>query len=117
MTTPEGLNELHENHFDILKKAKDKGVAIKIATNESEKCADAVKAFSSISEIRNINEKEVPIAGRFTVVDEKELILALTDHKVHETQNMTLWSKSDHAAGEVLEPLFRLVWSHSKAVS
>ncbi len=117
LTTPEGLNDLHENHFEILKKAKDKGVSIKIATNGSEKCADAIKAFGNISEIRNINEKEVPIAGRFAIVDEKELVLALTDHKVHETQNMTLWSKSDHAASELLEPLFKMVWNHSKPAS
>jgi sugar-specific transcriptional regulator TrmB len=118
ITTPEGLNELYENHFDNLKKAKDKGVKIKIASKIEDKSSDAVKAFLSIAEIRNVNEKEVPVYGRFCVVDEKELLFSLTDTKaVHSTQDLAFWTKSEHAAGDVLDPLFNLVWGHSKPVS
>lgn len=114
LTTPEGLNEIFESHFEILKKAKEKGVDIKIATTSDEKNADAIKALSGVAEIRNIDEKEVPIVGRFAVVDGKELVFSLTDMKVHSTQDMAVWSKSEHAAGGVLEPLFKLVWKNSK---
>lgn len=117
VTTPEGMNELFENHLDVLKKAKDKGVEIKIATNDTEKCADAVKALLNMAEVRTIDEKEIPIQGRFFVVDGKQLAFGLTDAKVHSTQDMVLWSKSEHAAGNVLEPIFKLVWAHSKPVS
>jgi len=42
----------------------------------------------------------------------------LTDSKtVHSSQDLTLWSKSEHAAGEVFEPLFNLLWTHSKEIS
>ena len=41
---------------------------------------------------------------------------ALTDSKVHSTQDLALWSKSEHAAGNLLEPLFKLVWTNSKEV-
>jgi sugar-specific transcriptional regulator TrmB len=117
LTTPEGLNDLHEHHFDILKKANDKGVDIKILANVNEKCVDAVKALNGVAEVRNVNDKEVPISGRFAIVDGKELVLSLTDHKtVHATQDLAMWSKSEHAAKEVLEPLFKLAWSNSKAV-
>ncbi len=117
LTTPEGLNDLYEHHFDILKKANDKGVDIKILSTVTEKCADAIKAFGGVAEIRNVNDKELPVSGRFVVVDGKELIFALTDHKaVHATQDLALWSKSEHAAKEVLEPLFKLAWNNSKAV-
>jgi sugar-specific transcriptional regulator TrmB len=118
VTTPEGLNDLFSNHFETLKKAKEKGVEIKIVTNSSERCSDAIKALSSIAEIRVANDKEIPISGRFTVVDGKQLIFGLTDPKsVHSTQDLVMWSKSEHAASQVLEPLFNLVWNHSKAVS
>lgn len=116
VTTPEGLNELFSNHYDILKSASEKGVQIKIATGGTEKCADAIKAFSSIAEIRNLDQKDVPVSGRFAVVDGKELVLSLTDSKVHSTQDLALWSKSEHAAGSLLEPLFKLAWSSSKEI-
>jgi phosphatidylserine/phosphatidylglycerophosphate/cardiolipin synthase-like enzyme len=116
VTTPEGLNELFSSHYDILKNANEKGVQIKIATAGTEKAAEAIKAFSSIAEVRNLDQKEVPISGKFTVVDGKELVLSLTDSKVHSTQDLALWSKSEHAAGSMLEPLFKLAWTNSKEV-
>ncbi len=117
-TTAEGLNELHENHFEVLKKAKERGVDIKIATKSNDRNVDAVKALSGVAEIRHIDEKEIPMSGRFAVVDGKQLVFSLTDHKsVHSTQDMALWSKSEHAAGDILEPMFKLVWGHSKPVS
>lgn len=116
-TTPEGLNELFSNHLDVLKKARERGVHIKIATSGTEKTSEAIKALGNIAEIRNIDAKEVPIAGRFLVVDDKQFIFSLTDSKTHSTQDMALWSKSEHAAGDVLSPLFKVVWNNSKPVS
>lgn len=117
VTTPEGLNELFANHLESLKKAKERGVHIKIATGGIEKASDAIKAFGSVAEVRNVDEKEAPIAGRFFVVDDKQLVFALTDMKAHSTQDMAFWSKSEHAASDVLAPIFKLVWNHSKPVS
>jgi len=118
VTTPEGLNEIFSSHYDVLKKAKDKGVSIKIATTANDRSADAIKNLSGVAEIRNIDSKEIPLAGRFVVADSKEIVLSLTDNKdVHSTQDMAFWSKSEHAAENVLEPLFQLVWKNSKPVS
>ncbi len=117
LTTPEGLNELVEHHYDILKKANDKGVDIKVLATNTEKCVDAVKTLSGVAEVRNVNDKELPVSGRFVVVDGRELVFALTDYKtVHATQDLAIWSKSEHAAKEVLEPLFKLAWNNSKSV-
>jgi len=104
VTTAEGLNELYSSHFEVLKKANEKGVNIKIATSGTEKCADAIKAFSDFAEVRSIerHSQEVPIGGRFAVVDSKQMVMSLTPHKTHETQHMAIWSRSEHAAGEVL---------------
>jgi sugar-specific transcriptional regulator TrmB len=118
LTTPEGLNEIHEKHLDALKRAKEKGVSIKIATQEDTKSSDAIKALSGIAEIRHVNEKEHPATGRFCVVDGKEMVMSLTDNKnVHATQDMAIWSKSEHAAGKVMDPVFKMIWNDSKPVS
>lgn len=118
VTTPDGLNDLLSKHMRILKKAKKKGVDIKIAINETRGCTDAIKALGEVAEIRGVDEKEIPMAGRFCVVDDKELMFSLTDMKsVHATQDVALWSKSEHAAKNVLDPIFNLVWSHSEPVS
>jgi len=116
VTTPDGLKELHSNHLDALKKAKERGVNIKIATTGSEKTSDAIKTLGGLADIRSIDSKEAAIAGRFTVVDGKQFVFGLTDSKVHSTQDMAVWSKSQHAAGNMFEPVFNLVWSHSKNV-
>ncbi|RLI96251.1 MAG: hypothetical protein DRP00_05575 [Candidatus Aenigmatarchaeota archaeon] len=118
VTTPEGLNELFRNHLEVLKEAKERGVEIRIATNSIEGASEAIKALGSLAEIRVVDEKEVPMAGRFYIVDGSQLIFGLTDPKaIHETQDIALWSKSEHAASNVLEPLFNLVWNHSKEIS
>jgi sugar-specific transcriptional regulator TrmB len=117
VTTPEGLNELFSNHVDALRKAKERGVNIKIVTSGKEGVTEAVKSLGSIAEVRNTDNKESDVAGRFVVVDDKQFILALTDSKTHSTQDMSLWSKSEHASGNVLSPLFKMVWSKSKPLS
>ena len=117
VTTPEGLNELFTNHLDSLKKAKDRGVHIKIATSGTEKASEAIKALGDVAEVRNVDSKEIPVSGRFFVVDDKQFIFSLTDTKTHSTQDLAMWSKSEHAAGDVLSPLFKVVWNHSKPVS
>jgi len=117
VTTPEGLVELTTNHLDTLKKANERGVNIRIATSGKEKATDAIKTLSGIAEVRAVDEKDSDLAGRFCVIDDKQFILSLTDTKAHSTQDTALWSKSEHAAGNVLSPLFKLVWQHSKPVS
>lgn len=117
LTTPEGLNELLKNHLEILKEAKERGVEIKIALNETQGAEEAIKILSELAEIRVV-EKDVPLTGRFYIVDGSQLIFGLTDSRqIPETQEMAIWSKSEHAASNVLEPLFELVWNHSKELS
>ncbi|MBI2543040.1 MAG: hypothetical protein HYW24_02550 [Candidatus Aenigmarchaeota archaeon] len=116
VTTQEGLNEIYSSHFNDLKKAVDRGVKVQIATSGIDKSMEAVRGLDGIAEVRQLNQKVVPIAGRFAVVDSKEMVLSLTDHKVHDTQHMALWSKSEHATANLMEPLFRMVWDNSKRV-
>ncbi|MBI1978445.1 MAG: TrmB family transcriptional regulator [Candidatus Aenigmarchaeota archaeon] len=117
VTTAEGLDELFENHYNDLKRAVERGVKVQVAVTGLDKSTEAVKGLSNLAEVRSLNSKDLPIAGRFAVVDGKEIVFSLTDHKVHDTQHMAFWSKSEHAAANLLEPVFKMVWSNSRPVN
>jgi len=115
VTTPEGLNEIFSNHLETLKQASERGVKIRILSKIDKSCSDAIKAMSGIADIKSIKEDEIPISGRFCVVDGQQLVFGLTED-VHATQHMAIWSKSQHAASGVFEPLFNLTWKHSEDI-
>lgn len=117
VTTPEGLEDLFENHYSDLKRAVERGVKVQIAATGLEKSTESIKGLNGVAEVRTLNNKDLPISGRFAVVDGKEIVFSLTDHRVHETQHMAFWSKSEHAATSLLEPLFKMVWTNSKPVN
>jgi len=117
LTTPAGLNELFENHISLLKKLNEKGVKIKIATKADKSASDAIKALSGIAEVRNITSDEFPLSGRFYVVDGQQMMLGLSDPElVHSSQDMMFWTKSEHAARNIIDPLFGLIWQKAKPV-
>lgn len=114
VTTPAGLNELFENHISLLKKLKENGVEIKIASRLDGSSVNALKALSNIAEIRNITESELPLSGKFCVIDAKEMMMGLSDpDSVHSTQELMFWTKSQYAAKSVVKPLFDLVWERT----
>ncbi len=117
ITTAEGLEDLVQNHYNDFKRAAEKGVKVQIAATGLEKASDVARGLGNLAEVRSLSSKDVPIAGRFAVVDGKELVLSLTDSKVHDTQHMAFWSKSEHAASSLLEPIFKMVWNNSKPVN
>jgi len=114
VTSPIGLNELFENQFSVLKKLKDKGVKIRIVSKQDERCADAVKSLSGVAEIKNISDIKVPLHGNFYIVDGKQLSMGLSDPEaVHTSQQMMFWTKSKHAAENLGNPLFDVLWENS----
>lgn len=120
VTTPSGLGELHSNHIELLKKISDKGVKIRIATPITKETTSVAKALKGVAEVRNIDSldhiKNTP-SGRFCIVDGKNLVVALTDDTdVHPTQDLSLWTQSEHIAADVLEPMFEMIWHHAEAV-
>jgi sugar-specific transcriptional regulator TrmB len=116
VTTPEGLKDLVTHHLDALKKAKERGVEIKIVVPSAEEVKEEAKLLSGIAEIRSINEKEIPIKGNFTIVDNKEVVMGLVNPKEEKSEEIALWTKSQHAASNVLSPLFNLIWEKSKSI-
>ena len=117
LTTTAGLNDLFENHISLLKKLNENGVKIKIATKIDKSTSDAIKALSGIAEVRSIVSDELPLSGRFYVVDGQQMMMGLSDPElVHSSQDMMFWTKSEHAAKNIIDPLFSLIWQKAKPV-
>jgi sugar-specific transcriptional regulator TrmB len=119
MTTETGLKELHEHHGHLLKKASDAGVKIQIAAPINKNTFEVAKLLGKFAQIRNVEDSDIvkKLSGRLVVVDGEEFLVGLTDDvKTHPTQDVALWTQSSHASSNVFEPMFELVWQHSKPV-
>jgi sugar-specific transcriptional regulator TrmB len=107
VTTADGMADLHAKHVDTLKKAAGKGVKVRIATPVNKDTAAAVSAFKEFADVRKLDK----VSGRFAVVDGSHLIMALTDDKsVDPTQDLAMWTQSEHVAAEIMGPLFDSMW-------
>jgi len=119
VTTANGLADMAEHHLSLMKKVSDNGVTIKIAAPVNKQTLDVVKQLSKYAQIRKIDDVDhvEKLLGRFVCIDGEEFLLSLTDDtKTHPTQDVAFWSQSAHASSRFVEPLFELVWHHSKPV-
>ncbi len=110
ITTGQGLKDLHINHYDSLKAAKDSGISIKIAAHNNDDSAEAFKALSGIAELKKLSSP----AGRVLIIDNKQSLVALTDDAEHQSQDLAFWTKSEHASTNVLGNYFNFVWNSAE---
>lgn len=112
VTTASGLADLHAKHTDTLKKAAGKGVKVRIAVPVTKDTAPAVNAMKEFADVKKLDK----VNGRFAVVDGNHVVMALTDDKtVDPTQDLSLWTQSEHVAADVLAPLFESMWKELSA--
>lgn len=117
ITTEPGLQELQQHHGNLLKKIASGGVKIKIIAPINKNTSETAKELSKHVEIRDTGNVEhvQKLLGRMFVVDGNEFVFGLTDDaKIHPTQDVSLWTQSPHATSNIFEPMFELVWKHSK---
>ena len=108
VTSSEGLTELHSKHGDTLKKAASRGVKVRIAAPVGKDHAQTVSELKAYAEVRKLDKES---GGRFALVDDNHVVLALTDDKnTHPSQDLALWTQSEHVAGSVLAPMFESMW-------
>jgi sugar-specific transcriptional regulator TrmB len=109
MTTTQGFIRKAEALKYIFEQVKNRGVTIRIATQITKDCKNAIKALEGIAEVRN-----APSKARFTVVDGKELIfMVLDDNEVHPTYDVGIWVNTPFFASAI-ENLFELAWVSMK---
>jgi len=104
LTTEKGLKDLHSSHYRVMKKLSKKGVKIRIAAPLKD--TKIAKHFSEIADVKNIKSA----MGRIAVIDGSNLFMALTDDNAHESQDMAMWTNSQHAVQTMASPMLNRVW-------
>ena len=113
VTTEEGLIRKAEYLARAFKKAKDRGVTIKIAAPIDKNADDAIKLLSPYAEIKNLQN----VRARFAIADGKEIaFLLFDDGEIHPSYDVGVWVNTPFFAGAVQE-LFDLAWKTLSVVS
>lgn len=119
LTTEDGLKEIADKHKLAFKKAAASGVKIQILapiTKNNEFVLNELGKHASIRDVQD-SYKVQKILGRMCVVDGSELVLGITDdEKTHETQDVSMWTQSEHVSVNMFEPIFNMLWNTSKQV-
>ncbi len=110
MTTPQGLNRKVDALKNILAKAKERGVKIRIAAPLTEETNKAQETLKGIAELKNIKD----IKSRFCLVDGKELtFMLMDDNEVHPTYDAGIWVNTEFFATS-LKKMFDNEWEKAK---
>ena len=110
MTTTEGFIRDISSLLPIFEKAVKKGISIKIATSITSECAETVKLFDNIAEVKHIDH----IEARFIIVDSKEILfMLLNDKEVHPTYDVGIWVNTEFFAS-AMESLLLETWNKLK---
>ncbi len=98
-----------DNLKNVLKKAKSKGVQIKIVAPVKE-LSFLSKEIRELAEYRSCDETK----ARFMIVDGKELMFMLADdQEVHEAYDLGIWVNTPYFA-QSLTQLFEMNWKNLK---
>lgn len=110
VTTEEGLVQKEEVLKKALKKAKDRGVNIRIAAPLSKKTTQTVKSLKEVADIRHFDD----IKTRFCAVDESNLFFMLMDsEKVHQSYDVGIWVNTPFFT-QTLTHFFNTNWKNLK---
>ncbi len=115
VTSEDGLNDLHENHGDVIREAKEAGVNVQVLAPVTDDNRDSFEAIGEQVEVKHLDDSDefdVP-NGEFAIVDNQAL-MSMTPDNVHETQDTAFWSNSDHMAQNTMEPVFDMLWHHAE---
>lgn len=110
MTTDKGIARKADVLKNVLTKAKQRGVKIRIATQISKDNVDMIKNITRLAEIRQINSAK----ARFCIVDGREFTFMLLDDKdVHPTYDVAIWVNTEFFA-KAMEDIFEAEWKKMK---
>jgi HTH-type transcriptional regulator, sugar sensing transcriptional regulator len=109
VTSAEGLTRKFDNFKKQLKKAKDRGVSIRIAAPLNKNHQDLVKDLKGIADVRHTTNK-----SRFLIIDNKQVLFMLLDDKdVHATYDAGVWVQTEFFAN-TLSSMFNTIWKDMK---
>lgn len=109
VTTRDGLDRKSDKLGAELKKAKSRGVSIKIAAPLNS-MSEVSAAIQDIAEFRKIDGKQ----SRFAIADSKSMLMLLShDNEVHENYDFGVWVDSSFMA-KGFEHIFENTWKGMK---
>ncbi len=112
MTTEQGLLRKYESLKNVLAKAKERGVRIRIAAPVTKQSQAAAKALSAYAQIRHIDDTK----ARFCVIDGKNTtFMALDDTNIHPNYDFGVWVNTDFFA-KAFDNVFNVLWEQGKPV-
>jgi sugar-specific transcriptional regulator TrmB len=112
MTTEDGFLRKSDAMLTHFKKAKDRGVKIRIAAPI---CSEAGQSAKHMFKLSSIRDSEATRA-RFLITDSKQLVfMALDDKATHPTYDLGIWINSPFLAS-AMESMFDRVWACMKQV-
>lgn len=113
VTTEEGLIRKLEALKTSLKKAKSKGVKIRIAAPITKRNIKFAKELSKLAEVRHVNSPK----SRFAIIDGRHLLfMVLDDTKVHPNYDLGVWLNTEFFSSS-LERLFENTWKNAIPLS
>ncbi len=113
VTTAEGLGRKMEALMPALEKARKRGVSVKIAAPINAANYKIAKELAKVADVRGLSKSH----GRFTIVDDKQLMFMLLDDKiVHPNYDVAVWLSSDYFAQSVAH-MFSLAWDNFTPLS
>jgi HTH-type transcriptional regulator, sugar sensing transcriptional regulator len=96
MSTKEGLNRKYDLLANTFKKISKKGVKVRIAAPTGAN-KEMMQDLSNVATVKNIKNAS---NTRFCIVDNKEILLFLTDDKkVHKSYDSAVWIEAPHFVG------------------
>ncbi len=108
VTTEDGLKRKADVLLKHLKKAKERGVTIKISA-PVKKETDEIKELRKIADIKDLN-----LSARFCIVDNESVMFMLAhDNDVHPSYDIGIWISTKFFAS-ALSQLFNLSWNAMK---
>lgn len=109
VTTAEGLNRKFEALLPALERAKKKGVEIRIAAPINQENYKIAKDLTKVADVRD--STGIGLKGRFTIVDNAQLLfMLLDDKKVHPNYDVGVWLSSDFFS-QVMDQMFLQSWN------
>lgn len=109
LTTSDGFARKAHFLVPVLKKLKNKGVRIRIATEVRRDMKEIITEMSKYAEIRHTD-----IKGRFVIINQAEVILMLLDDKiVHPSYDIAVWMNAKFFAN-AFEMTFDAKWHEMK---
>jgi len=112
VTSAEGLERKQDYLKKAFKKAKNKGVSIKIAAPTTKLSKDSLKELQKFAEVRHMES----IQARFCMVDQKQFLFMLMDDKeVHPGYDLGVWVNTPYFT-KAVKDMFRDSWKNAKPV-